>query len=115
MLINTFYQQNRSRIFFNALQTGSGVHIKPTKTQLGNGLGTILASIGIPLTIEMVEKITGKGAPLLGKSTRSIPKTSQGGTGAPRLGIHQPPPPFIGTWEQMRGGGKKKKKKRTQS
>ena len=66
----------------------------------------------------MVEKITGKGAPLLGKSTRSIPKTSQGGTGAPRLGIHQPPPPFIGTWEQRCVAvveKKKKKKKRTQA
>ena len=46
----------------------------------------------------------------MGRSTRSIPKTSQGGTGAPRLGIYQPSPPFIETWEQMRGGGKKKKK-----
>ena len=40
----------------NALQTGSGVHIKPTKTQLGNVLGTILASIGIPLAVELVNK-----------------------------------------------------------
>ena len=38
----------------NALQTGSGVHIKPTKTQQGNGFGTILASLGIPLAIELV-------------------------------------------------------------
>ena len=28
----------------NALQAGSGVRIKPTKTQLGNGLGAILQS-----------------------------------------------------------------------
>ena len=40
----------------NALQTGSGVHIKPTKTQLGNVLGTILASTGIPLAVELVKK-----------------------------------------------------------
>ena len=40
----------------NALQTGSGVHIKPTKTQQRNGFGTILASLGIPLAIEVVKK-----------------------------------------------------------
>ena len=28
----------------NALQTGSGVHIKPTKRQMGAGWGTILVS-----------------------------------------------------------------------
>ena len=32
----------------------------------------------------------------------------QDGHGAPRLSVYQPPPPFIGTWEQMRSGGKKK-------
>ena len=88
----------------NALQTGSGARIKPTKTQLGNGFGTILASIGIPLAIELAKKITGKGAPRLGRSTGK-----QDGHGALRLGVYQPPPPFVGTWEQMRGGGKKKK------
>jgi len=53
----------------NALKTGSGVHIKPTKTQKGNGFGTILASLGIPLAIELVKNITGKGAPRLGRGT----------------------------------------------
>ena len=40
----------------NALQSGSGVHIKPTKTQSGGFLGTLLASIGIPLAIEAIKK-----------------------------------------------------------
>ncbi|CAH3168281.1 unnamed protein product, partial [Porites lobata] len=53
----------------NALQTGSGVRIKQITLQLGNGLGTILASMGIPLAIELVKKITGRGAPRLGTST----------------------------------------------
>ena len=56
----------------NALQTGSGVHTGPTKTQQGNGLGTILVSLGIPLAIELVKKITGKGGPRLGRSTTRI-------------------------------------------
>ena len=86
----------------NALQTGSSVHIKPTPTQQSGGaLGTLLASIGIPLAIELVKKVTGKGAPRLGPPI--------GGKGAPRLGaIPPPPPPFFGTWNQI-GNGKKKK------
>ena len=92
----------------NALQTSSGVHIKPTKTQMGRSLGTILASTGIPIAMKLVKKkITGRGAPRLRRSTTG----KQNGHGAPRLGMYQTPPPFIGTWEQMRGGGKKKNSK----
>ena len=62
----------------NALQTGSGVHIKPTKVQTGGFLGTLLASIGVPLAIEAIKKMTGKGAPQMGqpkqRPPRSIPK-----------------------------------------
>ena len=74
----------------NALQSGSGVLVQPTKKQSGGFLGTLLASIGIPLVLKA---LTGKGAP-------------QGGRGAPRMGVYVPPP-YIGT-------GKKKptKKKR---
>ena len=86
----------------NALQTGSGVHIKPTKVQTGGFLGTLLASIGIPLALEAFKKMTGSGVPRIGKP----PKTNGGS--APRIGVYQPPPPFYGTWEQA-GGGKKKK------
>ena len=86
----------------NALQTGSGVHIKPTKVQTGGFLGTLLASIGIPLALEAFKKMTGSGVPRIGRP----PKTNGGS--APRIGVYQPPPPFYGTWEQA-GGGKKKK------
>ena len=53
----------------DALKSGSGVHIKPTKTQSGGLLGTLLASIGIPLAIEAIKKMTGKGAPRIGRQT----------------------------------------------
>ena len=88
----------------NALQTGSGVNIKPTQNQTGGFLGTLLASIGIPLALEAFKKMTGSGVPRIGKA----PKL-EGGS-APRLGVYQPPPPFFGTWEQGGGGSKKKKK-----
>ena len=92
----------------NALQTGSGVHIKPTKNQTGGFLGTLLASIGIPLALEAFKKMTGSGVPRIGK-----PPKKNGGS-APRLGEYQPLPPFFGTWEEnsfsnQSGGGKKKK------
>ena len=91
----------------DALQSGSGVVIKPTKTQSGGWLGTLLASIGIPMALKA---LTGKGAPKIGLP----PKPPQGGKGAPRMGVWQPPP-FIGSWPKTQAGmGKKKptKKKR---
>ena len=47
----------------DALQSGSGVVIKPTKTQPGGFLGTLLSSIGIPMVLKA---LTGKGAPKIG-------------------------------------------------
>ena len=90
----------------NAIQNGSGVHIKPTQKQTGGFLGTLLASIGVPLALEAFKKMVGGSAdPRIGKSPME-------GGAAPRLGRYQPPPPFYGTWEQM-GEGKKKKKKKS--
>ena len=73
----------------------SDLNFRVTQKQVGNGIGAILASIGIPLVIDAVKKLTGGSAVRMG---------SRGGA-APRIGR---PPPFIGSWE---GRGKKKKKK----
>ena len=88
----------------DALQSGSGVVIKPTKTQSGGFLGTLLASIGIPMVLKA---LTGRGAPQMGSppKIRSPPKR---GRGAPRMGVYSPPP-FIGTWDKQAGMGIKKK------
>ena len=95
--------EKQKKDILNALQTGSGVHIKPTKKQTGGFLGTLLASIGVPLALEAFKKMVGgSGVPRIGKAPL------QGGA-APRMGAYQPPPPFNGTWENF-GGGKKKKK-----
>ena len=88
----------------DALQSGSGVRIKPTKTQSGGFLGTLLASIGIP---QVLKALTGKGAPQIG-----TPKPPKGGKGAPRMGVWQPPP-FIGSWPKTQAGVGKKKKPTT--
>ena len=58
-----------------------------------------MASIGIPLVIDAVKKLTGGSAVRMG--------SSHGGA-APRIGR---PLPLIGTWK---GRGKKKKKKKSQ-
>ena len=104
----------------NALQTGSGVHIKPTKAQTGGFLGTLLASIGVPLAIEAFKKLTGRGAPQMGqpkpRPPRSVPKPSNynqnGGLVLPYRS-----PPFYGNWpdDTIGMGTKKPKKTKTKS
>ena len=84
-----------------ALQSGSGVVVKPSQKQSGGFLGTLLASIGIPMVLKA---LTGKGAPKIGLP---IPPP-KGGRGAPRMGIYRPPP-LIGTWDNKVGMGTKKK------
>ena len=88
--------------------------LRPNKSQHGGFIGALLASIGIPLAIDAIKKMTG-GAPRMGgpvRDGRGAPRLGRPlkeGHGAPRLGIYQPPPPFVGTWEKMRTGGGKKK------
>ena len=107
-----------------ALQSGGQVVVKPTKKQSGGLLGTMLASIGIPLVLEMAKNLFGKGAaggagaPRLGRPKgKGAPRLGRPkGKGAPNLGTpFQRPPPIVGNWEQAtswgRGMGKKKSKK----
>ena len=58
---------------------------KITQKQVGNGIGTVLASIGIPLVLDALKGLTGCGAVRMG---------SKGGAAA-RIGR---PPPFLGSW-----------------
>ena len=104
----------------NALQTGSGVHIKPSRVQKGGFLGTLLASIGVPLALEAVKKLTGFGAPQMGqprqRPPRSIPKTTNINQDGGLL-IPYRTPPFYGDWSPNStiGMGTKKKPKKTKS
>ena len=90
-LLSTKQKKN----ILEALQSGSGVFIKPTKTQSGGFLGSLLASIGIPM---LLNALTGRGAPKIGLPS----PPPQGGRGAPRVGIYNPPP-FIGSWTNKVG------------
>ena len=95
-----------------ALQTGNGLVIRPTKTQQGGFLGTLLASVGVS---PLLNALTGKG--LQADSTGSantmsvyVPDTTNG------HGMITPfpcmSPPFFGTWNNPVGAGVKKKKER---
>ena len=84
--------QKQKEDLMKALQSGGRLIIKPTKVQSGGFLGTLLASIGIPLALKV---LTG------GKGLQVPPKTRA--KGLPSL----TPPPFIGTWDKT-GYGKKK-------
>ena len=95
----------------NALQTGNGLVIRPRKTQQGGFLGTLLASIGVPL---LLNALTGKGlqADRTGSANTTsvyVPDTTNG------HGMYNSypymSPPFFGTWENPVGAGVKKKKK----
>ena len=100
----------QKRDILNYVQSGGQLVLKPTKSQYGGFLGTLLASIGIPLAVEAIKKMTG-GAPRMG-SDRTKGKGAPR-IGSPRVGMYQTPP-FIGTWEQARkGGGKKKNQKKS--
>ena len=58
----------------DALQSGSGVVVKPTKTQSGGFLGTLLASIGIPMVLKA---LTGRGAPKIGLPPQPPPRVEE--------------------------------------
>ena len=93
----------------NALQTGSGVHIKPTKVQTGGFLGTLLASIGVPLAIEAIKKMTGKGAPQMGQPQQRPPRSNDNQDGGLLMPMYRTPP-FYGNWPNGTiGMGTKKK------
>ena len=96
----------------NALQTGKGLVIKPTRTQQGGSLETLLASIGVPLVLNA---LTRKG--LQADSTGSantvsvyVPDSTNGHGGM----INPYPymsPPFFGTWNNPVSAGVRKKEK----
>ena len=120
----------QKRDILNALQTGSGVHIKSTKVQQGGFLGTLLASVGIPLALEAIKKITGRGqrqsrsAAAVNDKVVQLPQSRlrqvKTAAGAPQMGQpkrRQPKngglvpyrsPPFIGSWpDQTIGMGQR--------
>ena len=100
----------------SAVHTGGQLVVKPTKTQSGGFLGTLLASIGVPL---LLNALTGKGLQVDSKRSRRsvnvhVPKINKSTTskdGGLVLPMNYRSPPFYGTWENPTGMGVKPKKK----
>ena len=94
--------QKQKEHILNSLQSSGQVVVRPTKKQRGGALGTVLASIGIPLVMELGKKLFGKGlsVPSKGKALQVGPK--------PGMMLYQPPP-FIASWKNPTGSGMKKK------
>ena len=100
----------------NAIHTGGRIIVKPTKKQSGGFLGTLLASIGVPL---LMKALTGNGLQVDNKRSRRsanimpgyikppVSTASKGG-----FIIPYQTPPFIGSWDKHIGMGTKKKHKR---
>ena len=81
----------------NALQTGSGLVIRPTRTQQGGFLGTLLASIGVPLLLNALTRKSLQADSTGSANTMSVyvPDTTNGHgmiTPYPYMS-----PPFFGT------------------
>ena len=89
----------QKRDLATAHQLMQDMNFRVTQKQVRNGIGTILASIGIPLAIDAIKGLTGRGV----RGGSAVRMGSSRGGAAPRIGR---PPPFIGTWK---GRGKKKK------
>ena len=105
--------EKQKRDLAAALQSGKDLKIKPTKKQSGGFLGTLLASIGVPI---LLRALTGSGVGS-GMQNRPLP----GGPGTYGRGMQNrpvwfppnmmdPPVPIIGRGAK-RGAKKTKKKK----
>ena len=93
-MMSELLNKGQIRDLARAHRGGEDMLFKITQKQVGNGIGTILASIDIPMIIDAIK---GRGGPRMGKS---------GGAG-PRIGMPMYPPPYIGTWSSTSGRGKK--------
>ena len=103
-MLSELLNKGQIRDLGKAHKDGSDMLFKIAQKQVGNGIGTILASIGIPMILDAIKgRGIGKGGgPRIGKMS--------GGAG-PRIGMPINPPPYIGTWPSTSGRGKKKRPK----
>ena len=98
-MMDNLLTKGQIRDLAKAYTDGSDMLFKVTNKQVGNGIGTILASIGLPLIIDAFKgRGVGSGGPRIGKMS--------GGAG-PKIGMYTPPP-YIGNWPSTSGRGKKK-------
>ena len=111
-IANEFTQSQIDQIN-KVMQTGGRLVIKPTRKQLDGGFLGALASIGVPIAIELVSKMFGKGLQV-DKTPPPPPPNPYSNVYLPQSGGKFPvyPPPFYGNWNETIGMGKKKGKRK---
>ena len=109
-IANEFTQSQINEIN-RVMQTGGRLVIKPTRKQIEGGFLSALASIGIPIAIELVSKMFGKGLQV-DKTPPPPPPNPYSNVYLPQSGGQFPryPPPFYGNWGETIGMGKKNRK-----
>ena len=111
-IVNEFTQSQIDQIN-RVMQTGGRLVIKPTRKQIDGGFLGALASIGIPIAIELVSKMFGKGLQV-DKTPPPPPPNPYSNVFLPQSGGKFPmyPPPVYGNWNETIGMGKKKNRQR---
>ena len=109
-IVNEFTQAQIDQIN-RVMQTGGRLIIKPTRKQIDGGFLSALASIGVPIAIELVSKMFGKGLQV-DKTPPPPPPNPYSNVYLPHSGGQMPmyPPPFYSNWNETIGMGKKKGK-----
>ena len=107
MIVNELTQSQIDQIK-KTMQTGGRLVIKPTRKQVEGGFLGTLASIGIPIAIELVSKMFGKGLQV-DKTPPPPPPNPYSNVYLPQSGGKFPmyPPPFYGNWGETIGMGEK--------
>ena len=109
--IASIYTPKQVKMINEAFQNGNKLVIKPTRKQIDGGFWGTLASIGVPLAIELVSKMFGGGLQV-DKKPPPPPPNPYSNVYLPKSGGQFPmyPPPFYGKWNEIIGMGKTKKK-----
>ena len=110
MLPNIVNELTQSQIneINRVMQNGGRLVIKPTRKQVEGGFLGTLASIGIPIAIELVSKMFGKGLQV-DKTPPPPPPNPYSNVYLPQSGGKFPmySPPVYGNWGETIGMGKK--------
>ena len=106
-VVNSFTQPQIDQIN-RVMQNGGRLVIKPTRKQIDGGFLSALASIGIPIAIELVSNMFGKGLQV-DKTPPPPPPNPFSNVYLPQSGGKFPmyPPPVYGNWGETIGMGKK--------
>ena len=107
-MIENVLTQSQINQINKSMQNGGRVVIKPTRKQIHGGFLSALASIGIPIAIELVSKMFGKGLQV-DKTPPPPPPNPYSNVYLSQSGGQFPmyPPPFYGNWGETIGMGKK--------